>query len=111
MYISTNIKFRAFRCHYTSARNELATTLPRAEHQAWGVRLRAERSTNRHNKEAAETSKRQRLDEESAMDYDDGASQDEEAASTGGGDEGGNNEGGDEDGDNGGSDEDVNDKS
>ena len=52
-----------------------------------------------------------RLDEESAMDSDDGASQDEEAASTWGGEEDVNNEGGDEDGDNGGSDEDVNDKS
>ena len=38
-------------------------------------------------------------------------SQDEEAASTWGGEEDVNNEGGDEDGDNGGSDEDVNDES
>ena len=41
----------------------------------------------------------------------DGASQDEEAASTWGGEEDVNNEGGDEDCDDGGSDEDVNDKS
>jgi len=80
-------------------------------HETCCANLRAERSSNRHNKEAAETSKRQRLDEESAMDSDDGASQDEEAASTWGGEEDVNNEGGDEDCDDGGSDEDVNDKS